>query len=173
MKQAVCRFWGKLEQSYELTDEYYNNLDTFQGTICQFYEGSYSPLNSENLAIVYLYKSNLHQQEINQLQIQSIIIKGKGKEDHGDGPEAIKNDKDINKDQIDTKFIVHMLPGLKTYQEPNKKELAEFVKKIDPNKRKMNNIFVLILGLFCLGSTLVIMSTRYGNSMLYELLKQV
>ena len=60
LKQAACRFWGKLEQSYELTDEYYNNLDTFQGTICHFYEGSYSPLNTENLAIVYLYKSNLH-----------------------------------------------------------------------------------------------------------------
>ena len=66
-----------------------------------------------------------------------------------------------------------MLPGLKTYQEPTKKELTEFVKKIDPNKRKMNNIIVLILGLFCLGSTLAIMSSRYGNSMLYELLKQV
>ena len=29
LKQAACRFWGKLEQSFELTDEYYNNLDTF------------------------------------------------------------------------------------------------------------------------------------------------
>ena len=174
LKQAACRFWGKLEQSFELTDEYYNNLDTFQGTICHFYEGSYSPLNTENLAIVYLYKSNLHQQEINQLQIQSIIIKGKGKDQHGDGQDQIKNEKDNNsKDLIETKYIVHMLPGLKTYQEPTKKELTEFVKKIDPNKRKMNNIIVLILGLFCLGSTLAIMSSRYGNSMLYELLKQV
>jgi len=77
------------------------------------------------------------------------------------------------KNQIDTKFIVHMLPGLKTYQEPKKKELIKFVEKIDPNKDKKNNMIVLILGLFCLISTLAIMSIRFGNSMLYELLKQV
>ena len=77
LKQAACKFWGKLEQTYELTDEYFNNLDTFQGTICDFYGGYYSPLNQENLAIVYFYKSNLQQQAINQLQEQSIIIKGK------------------------------------------------------------------------------------------------
>lgn len=46
LKQAACKFWEKLEQSYELTDEYFNNLDTFQGTICDFYAGSYAPLNS-------------------------------------------------------------------------------------------------------------------------------
>lgn len=61
LKTAACRFWGRLEQQYELTDEYFNNLDTFQGTVSDFYAGSYSPLNQENLAIVYLYKSNLHQ----------------------------------------------------------------------------------------------------------------
>ena len=66
-----------------------------------------------------------------------------------------------------------MLPGLKTYQEPTKKELQEFVKKIDPTKSKINNLITLIVGLFCLGSTLAIMQLRYGNSMLYELLKQV
>ena len=66
-----------------------------------------------------------------------------------------------------------MLPGLKTYQEPQKKELKPFVDKINPNKRKMNNMIILILGLFCLCSTLAIMTARYGNSMLYELLKQV
>lgn len=45
--------------------------------------------------------------------------------------------------------------------------------KINPNKRYLNSMVVLIFGLFCLSCTLVSMSTRYGNSMLYELLKQV
>ena len=61
LKSAACKFWDKLEQEFELTDEYFNNLDTFQGTICDFYAGSYSPLNTEGLAVVYLYKSNLYQ----------------------------------------------------------------------------------------------------------------
>ena len=172
LKQAACRFWKKLDQSFELTDEYYNNLDTFQGTICDFYGGSYSPLNEENLAIVYLYESNQHQQEINSLQIQSIFIKGKSKEGQGDGAET-KGNNDQNRNQIEPKYIVHMLPGLKTYQEPTRKELQEFVKKIDPTKSKINNIITLIFGLFCLSSTLAFMQLRYGNSMLYELLKQV
>ena len=161
-----------MEQSYELTDEYFNNLDTFQGTICDFYAGSYSPLNNENLAIVYLYKSNLHQQEINQLQIQSIIIKGKTNQENEDQADSLNKKGDQNsKNQIDTKLIVNMLPGLKTYQEPKLKELRQFVDKINPNKRKLNSMIILILGLFCLSSTLAIMTIRYGSSMLYELLK--
>ena len=47
------------------------------------------------------------------------------------------------------------------------------MKKIDPTKSKINNIITLIFGLFCLSSTLAFMQLRYGNSMLYELLKQV
>ena len=66
-----------------------------------------------------------------------------------------------------------MLPGLKTYQEPKLKELRQFVDKINPNKRYLNSMVILIFGLFCLTCTLVSMSSRYGNSMLYELLKQV
>ena len=64
-----------------------------------------------------------------------------------------------------------MLPGLKTYQEPKLKELRQFVDKINPNKRKLNSMIILIIGLFCLSSTLAIMTIRYGSSMLYELLK--
>ena len=66
-----------------------------------------------------------------------------------------------------------MLPGLKTYQEPKQKELRQFVDKINPNKRYLNSMIILILGLFCLTCTLISMTSRYGNSMLYELLKQV
>lgn len=29
LKSAACKFWDKLEQEFELTDEYFNNLDTF------------------------------------------------------------------------------------------------------------------------------------------------
>ena len=76
-----------------------------------------------------------------------------------------------SKNQIDTKLIVNMLPGLKTYQEPKLKELRQFVDKINPNKRKLNSMIILIIGLFCLSSTLAIMTIRYGSSMLYELLK--
>ena len=70
-------------------------------------------------------------------------------------------------------MIVNMLPGLKTYQEPKQKELKKFVEQINPNKRKLNSMIILIVGLFCLVSTLTIVTMRYGNSMLYELLKQV
>ena len=145
--------------------------------MCDFYAGSYSPLNPDGLATVYLYKSNLHQQEINQLQYQSIIIKGKSENEENEAG----GDRDLNKkggdqnskNQIDPKQIVQMLPGLKTYQEPKIKELRPFIDKINPNKRRLNSMIILILGLFCLFSTLSIMSIRYGNSMLYELLKQV
>lgn len=118
LKQAACKFWNKLEQSYELTDEYFNNLDTFQGTICDFYAGSYSPLNERNLAIVYLYKSNLHQQQINFLQVQSIIIKSKGNQENvEDGGNLAKNkiSSQSTKTVVDPKLILNMLPGLKTY----------------------------------------------------------
>lgn len=66
-----------------------------------------------------------------------------------------------------------MLPGLKTYQEPTSKELKPFIEKINPNRRKLNSMIILILGLFCLITTLSEMIGRYGNSTLYELLKQV
>ena len=66
-----------------------------------------------------------------------------------------------------------MLPGLKTYQEPKVKELRQFVEKNNPNRRKLNSMIILIFGLFTLICTLISMSSRYENSMLYELLKQV
>jgi len=47
------------------------------------------------------------------------------------------------------------------------------VEKNNPNKRKLNSMIILIFGLFTLITTLISMSYRYGNSMLYELLKQV
>ena len=173
LKNAACKFWDKLEQEFEMTDEYFNNLDTFQGTVCDFYAGSYTPLNQDNMAIVYLYKSNLQQTEINQLQYQSIIIKGKTEGEDEEGGDSLKKNDASSKNQIDVKVIVQMLPGLKTYQEPKLKELRPFIEKINPNKRKLNSMIILILGLFVLGSTLSIMLIRYGNSTLYELLKQV
>ena len=78
-----------------------------------------------------------------------------------------------SKNTIDTKLILSMLPGLKTYQEPTPKELKPFIEKINPNRRCFNNMMILIIGLFCLVSTLTEMISRYGNSTLYELLKQV
>ena len=96
LKSAACKFWDKLEQEFELTDEYFNNLDTFQGTICDFYAGSYSPLNTEGLAVVYLYKSNLYQQQINQFQVQSIIIKSKGGAEEEAGGDSLNKDKNQN-----------------------------------------------------------------------------
>lgn len=47
------------------------------------------------------------------------------------------------------------------------------MEKINPTKRKLNSMIILVLGLFCLICTLVSMTERYGNSMLYDLLKQV
>ncbi len=78
-----------------------------------------------------------------------------------------------SKNTIDPKLILSMLPGLKTYQEPTPKELKPFIDKINPNRRCLNSMIILIIGLFCLVSTLTEMIGRYGNSTLYELLKQV
>ena len=59
LKTAACLFWKfQNDQTYELTDEYFNNLMTYHGTICDFFRGSYEPLNQEKHAIVYLYQSN-------------------------------------------------------------------------------------------------------------------
>jgi hypothetical protein len=58
IKRAACEFWNKIEQRYNLTDEYYNNLQSFTGeTIMNFYK-NYSPLNTQNEAVVYLIPSN-------------------------------------------------------------------------------------------------------------------
>ena len=66
-----------------------------------------------------------------------------------------------------------MLPGLKTYQHPKTKDLKAYIDKINPNKRYLNSIFILLACLFCLFSTLYILDQRYGSPMLYQLLKQV
>ena len=67
LKSAACRFWNKIDQTYEMTDEYFNNLMTYQGTICDFYRGAYVPLNKDRHAIVYLFESNRQQLELNPL----------------------------------------------------------------------------------------------------------
>lgn len=53
------------------------------------------------------------------------------------------------------------------------KELRPFIDKINPNKRLLNSMIILVFGLFCLLSAITILTSRYGNSMLYDLLKQV
>lgn len=57
VKLAACEFWKKLEQKYILTDEYFNNLSSFDESIMNFFK-SYTPLNPQNEAIVYLVASN-------------------------------------------------------------------------------------------------------------------
>jgi RNAse (barnase) inhibitor barstar len=44
IKQAACEFWGKIEQKYVLTDEYFNSLVAYKDTVMNFFR-NYAPLN--------------------------------------------------------------------------------------------------------------------------------
>ena len=67
IKRAACEFWNKIEQRFNLTDEYFNNLQSFTGeTVMNFYK-NYTPLNSQNEAVVYLIPSNQKVKELHRL----------------------------------------------------------------------------------------------------------
>ena len=57
IKKAACEFWGKIEQKYVLTDEYFNNLVSYNDSVMNFFK-SYSCLNPTQEAVVYLVKAN-------------------------------------------------------------------------------------------------------------------
>ena len=57
IKRAACEFWGKIEQKYVLTDEYFNNLVSYNDTIMNFFK-NYNCINAELEAVVYLIKAN-------------------------------------------------------------------------------------------------------------------
>lgn len=57
IKKASCEFWNKIEQKYVLTDEFYNNLSSYNDTVMNFFK-IYSPLNPRSEAIVYLITAN-------------------------------------------------------------------------------------------------------------------
>ena len=84
IKRAACEFWNKIEQRYNLTDEYFNNLQSFTGeTVMNFYK-NYAPLNSHNEAVVYLIPSNQKIKELHRLQYEGIAMDDK-KGDAGKG----------------------------------------------------------------------------------------
>lgn len=57
--------WRKIEQSYKLTDEYFCNLIPVQLTIQDYYRTIYLPLNSDHVAVVYLFIANLKNTTLN------------------------------------------------------------------------------------------------------------
>ena len=57
IKKAACEFWGKIEQKFILTDEYFNNLVSYNDTVMNFYK-TYNCLNSSQEAVVYLVMAN-------------------------------------------------------------------------------------------------------------------
>ena len=65
LKTAACNLWGKIDQNYQITDEFFTNLSTVNCTIQQFYKGGYVPLNQEGHAIVYLFQANQRQTQLN------------------------------------------------------------------------------------------------------------
>jgi hypothetical protein len=75
LKKAACDFWGFKDQAYSLTDEYFNNLSTFQEPILEFYRNQYTPFNPEKHAIVYLFEADSQQTHLNEHQENSITIK--------------------------------------------------------------------------------------------------
>lgn len=38
IKKASCEFWNKIDQKYILTDEYYNNLSSYNDTVMNFFK---------------------------------------------------------------------------------------------------------------------------------------
>lgn len=54
IKKAACEFWGKIEQKYVLTDEYFNNLVSFNDSVMNFFK-SYSCLNPDQVTHFSLF----------------------------------------------------------------------------------------------------------------------
>ena len=65
IKKAACEYWDKIEQKYVLTDEFYNNLSSYNESIMNFFK-NYSPLNPQNEAIVYLVATNQKLKELHR-----------------------------------------------------------------------------------------------------------
>ena len=57
IKKSACEYWQRIDEKYILTDESYNNLVSFEGTVMDFFR-IYVPMNSEQEAIVYLISAN-------------------------------------------------------------------------------------------------------------------
>ena len=76
IKKAACEFWNKIEQKYSLTDEYFNNLVSYNDTVMNFFK-TYAALNPNQDAVVYLVKANQKSRELNKLQMDSITLDDK------------------------------------------------------------------------------------------------
>jgi hypothetical protein len=118
LKQAACLMWKKIEQSYELTDEYFCNLVTVQATIQEYYKSSYVPLNDDRVAVVYLFVANLKQTSMNQLQYENTVIQEKTRENKEEKEEDWQFAKKI---RISMDEIEKYLPGLDSYKTPDEK----------------------------------------------------
>lgn len=112
IKKAACEFWNKIEQKYILTDEYFNNLSSFNDTVMNFFK-HYQTYNSKNEAIVYLVGANQKLRDLHKLQMENITLddkKNKMKENENDN--AIEK---FRKKTLDFDLIGVALPGLDQY----------------------------------------------------------
>lgn len=76
IKKAACEFWGKIDQKYILTDEYFNNLASFNDNVMNFFK-NYVSYNSQNDAIVYLVQANQKLRDLHKLQAEGITLDDK------------------------------------------------------------------------------------------------
>jgi len=79
VKKAACDFWGEIEQKMQLTDEYFNNLVTYEEPIMHFFR-TYTTVNQQCEAIVYLIPSSQRLRELHKLQAESIEMEDKKKQ---------------------------------------------------------------------------------------------
>jgi hypothetical protein len=109
IKKAACEFWNKIDQKYILTDEFFNNLASYNDTVMSFFK-SYNPINQNNEAIVYLVSSNTKLKELHKLQMECITLDDK-KNKMKENQQGASLDK-FKKKTLDLTKIEKNLPGL-------------------------------------------------------------
>lgn len=77
---------------------------------------TYTPLNNNNEATVYLVQTNQKSRELHRLQFDSITLDDKKNKLKGDHNNAFSHHNKTKK--LDMNKIVETLPGLVLYQEP-------------------------------------------------------
>eukprot|EP00347_Sterkiella_histriomuscorum_P017713 403348280 len=167
IKKAACEFWNKIEQKYNLTDEYFNNLVSYNDTVMNFFK-TYNSLNPNVEAVVYLVKANQKARELNRLQYDSITLdekKNKMKENQEGG-----NLSKFRKRTLDFQKIERVLPGLSQYREPNEIEVKEYLKRSNPLAFE-NNIWIFIMYIVIFVLTWVSLDLRSQSKEVYTMTK--
>ncbi|CDW75034.1 UNKNOWN [Stylonychia lemnae] len=167
IKKAACEFWNKIEQKYSLTDEYYNNLVTYNDSVMNFFK-NYNALNPSQDAVVYLVKANQKSRELNRLQMDCITLddkKNKMKENEQGG-----NLSKFRRRTLDFNKIEKVLPGLAQYREPTEEQVKKYMKNSDPLSFQ-NNIWIFLMYILIFILTWVSLELKSQSREVYAMSK--